>query len=122
MRIVSQKLEVGIQMTTVVKDDQHVNQRPQRLSSLERDKVNKHVEQWLQDSIVQPSLSEYASPVILVKKKDETTRLCVDYIQINKKIMKYRYSLPLIEDQLNLLQDAKVFSTLDLKNGFFTYR
>lgn len=67
----------------------------------------------------QPSISEYASPVVLVRKKDGTTRLCVDYRQINKKIVKDRYPLPLIEDQLDMLQDAKIFTTLDLKNGFF---
>jgi len=45
--------------------------------------------------------------------------LCVDYRQVNKKIIKDRYPLPLIEDQLDLLQGAKIFTTLDLKNGFF---
>lgn len=55
----------------------------------------------------------------MVKKKDGTGRLCVDYRSINQKIVKDRYPLPLIEDQLDLLYDAKIFSTLDLRNGFF---
>lgn len=68
---------------------------------------------------MQPSLSDYASPVVLTAKKDGSTRLCIDYKQLNKKIVCDRYPPPLIEDQLDLLQTAKYFSTLDLKNGFF---
>lgn len=66
-------------MNIVVKDDQPVYQRARRLSPSEKDEVNLHVQNWLRDGIIQPSLSEYASPVVLVKKKDGTTRLCVDY-------------------------------------------
>lgn len=66
---------------------------------------------------MQPSLSDYASP--MVDKKNGKTRLYVDYRQLNKKIVRDRFPLPLIEDQLNLLQNAKYFSTLDLRNGFF---
>lgn len=73
----------------------------------------------MRDGIIQPSLSEYTSPIVLVKKKDGTTRLCVNYRRINKVILKDRYPLPLIEDQLDLLQDGRVFSTIDLKNGYF---
>jgi len=73
----------------------------------------------MRDGIIQPPLSEFASPVVLAKKKDNFIRLCVDYRQLNKKIVKDRYPLPIIEDQLDLLQNAKFFSTLDLKNGFF---
>lgn len=68
---------------------------------------------------MRPSLSEYASPVVLVKKKNGTYRLCVDYRRLNQKIIKNRYPLPLIDDQLDRLQGAKIFTTLDLKNGFF---
>ena len=55
----------------------------------------------------------------MVKKKDGSPRLCVDYRALNRKIIRDRYPLPLIEDQLDLLQGAKVFSALDLKSGFF---
>ncbi|GFS70081.1 hypothetical protein TNCV_748491 [Trichonephila clavipes] len=63
--------------------------------------------------------SEYASPIVLVKKKDGTPRLCVDYRRLNRKLVKDRFPLPLIEDVLDWLQGAKVYTTLDLKNGFF---
>lgn len=111
--------ETGIKMTITVKDDEPIYQKARRLSPFEKEEVDKHVKQWLANSIVQPSLSDYASPVVLVKKKDGTTRLCVDYRKLNTKIIKDRYPLPLIEDQLDALQGSRVFSTLDLKNGFF---
>jgi len=65
--------------------------------------VNEHISDWIQDGVAQPSLSDYASPVILVEKKDGSTKLCVDYRQFNKKIIRDRYPFPLIEDQLDLL-------------------
>ncbi|GFS93569.1 retrovirus-related Pol polyprotein from transposon 412 [Trichonephila clavipes] len=71
----------------------------------------------LEQGIVRPSSSEYASPIVIVKKKDGTTRLYVDYR--NRKLVKDRFPLPLIEDVLDRLQGAKVYTTLDLKNGFF---
>lgn len=73
----------------------------------------------MHDGIVRPSLSEYASPVVLIKKKNGAYRLCVDYWRLNKKIIKDRYPLPLIDDQLDRLQGADVFTTLDLKHSFF---
>ncbi|GFT09759.1 retrovirus-related Pol polyprotein from transposon 17.6 [Trichonephila clavipes] len=81
--------------------------------------VNKQIDEWLEQGIVRPSSSEYASPIVLVKKKDGTTRLCVDYRRLNRKLVKDRFPLPLIEDVLDRLQGAKVYTTLDLKNGFF---
>lgn len=58
-------------------------------------------------------------PNSISKKKSNMFRICVDYRKLNEKIVKNRYPLPLIEDQLDLLQGAKIYSMLDLKNGFF---
>lgn len=96
-----------------------VHQNPRRLSEVQRCEVNKIIDQWIRDNIIRPSVSEYASPIVLVVKKNGELRLCVDYRLLNKKIIRDRYPLPLIEDQLDRLQDAAVFSTLDLKDGFF---
>ncbi|GFU43798.1 retrovirus-related Pol polyprotein from transposon 17.6 [Trichonephila clavipes] len=76
-------------------------------------------DEWLEQGIVRPSSSEYASTIVLVKKKDGTTRLCVDYRRLNRKLVKDRFTLPLIEDVLDKLQEAKVYTTLHLKNGYF---
>lgn len=56
---------------------------------------------------------------MVVKKKDASLRVCIDYREINRVVVKDKYPLPLIEDQIDKLSKAKVFSTLDLKNGFF---
>ena len=108
-----------VEMKIILKDDIPVYQNPRRLSAAENDLVNAQVEQWIEDGIVEPSSSEYASPIVLVPKKDGTKRLCVDYRQINRKIIRDRYPLPQIEDQIDRLQGAKIFTTLDLENGFF---
>ncbi|GFT91870.1 retrovirus-related Pol polyprotein from transposon gypsy [Nephila pilipes] len=55
----------------------------------------------------------------MVKKKDETSRMCIDYRKLNQKLVKDKFPLSLIEDVLDTLQEAKVYSTLDLRNGFF---
>jgi len=56
---------------------------------------------------------------VVVKKKDGSSRVCTDYRRLNRVMVKDRYPLPLIEDQLDKLQEAKIFSTMDLRNGFF---
>jgi len=109
----------NISMKIILKDDIPVYQTARRLSYPENQAVNKQIDEWLEQGIIRPSSSEYASPIVLVKKKDGTTRLCVDYRKLNRKLVKDRFPLPLIEDVLDKLQDAKVYSTLDLKNGFF---
>ncbi|GFS90886.1 retrovirus-related Pol polyprotein from transposon 17.6 [Trichonephila clavipes] len=55
----------------------------------------------------------------MVKKKDGSSRMCIDYRKLNQKLVKDKFSLPIIEDVLDTLQGAKVYSTLDLRNGFF---
>ncbi|XP_043503857.1 uncharacterized protein LOC122525241 [Polistes fuscatus] len=111
--------DIGVKMSIVVKDNEPVYQRARRLSQSQKDIVNQQIQEWMEEGIVQPSLSEYASPIVLVEKRDGSFRLCVDYRKLNQKIVKDRYPLPLIEDQLDQLQGANYFSTLDLKNGFF---
>ncbi|GFW91364.1 retrovirus-related Pol polyprotein from transposon 17.6 [Trichonephila clavipes] len=68
---------------------------------------------------MRPSSSEYASPIVMVKKKDGSSRMCIDYRKWNQKLVKDKFPLPLIEDVLDTLKEAKVYSTLDLRNGFF---
>lgn len=103
----------------ILKDEVPIHQPPRRLSPKEDEEVERQIEEWLEKKIVRPSTSEYSSPIVLVKKKNGSTRICVDYRKLNKHVVKDRYPLPVIEDQIDKLQGAKIFSTLDLKNGFF---
>lgn len=114
------KSSVELQIQTV--DDTPVSQPPRRLPLAQKVQVEQQVTEWINDGIVLPFVSQYASPVVVVKKKNGTNRLCVDYRKLNSKTIKDRYPVPLIDEQLDNLQQARVFSTLDLRNGFFHVR
>lgn len=80
--------------------------------------VNDMVKGLIEDGIIRPSNSEYAAPIVLVKKKSGEVRMCVDYRSINKVTLKDNYPLPLISDCIEFLGGKNCFSLLDLKNGF----
>ncbi|GFY39845.1 hypothetical protein TNIN_453261 [Trichonephila inaurata madagascariensis] len=81
--------------------------------------VEAQVNEWVENGIVEPCSSPYASQVVVVKKKDGKSRVCIDYRRLNRKLIKDNYPLPLIDDILDCLQNAKIFTTLDLKDRFF---
>ena len=72
----------------------------------------------LNDKIIEPSRSPWASPILLVKKKDGTMRFCVDYRKLNLVTVKDVYPLPRIDDSLAALSTGRYFSTLDLTTGY----
>lgn len=83
--------------------------------------LDEQIREWLRLGIITPSSSEYASPVVIVRKKDGSSRICIDYRALNKKIIRDKYPMPLIDDKIDALVNFRVFSILDLKNGFFMY-
>lgn len=112
-------VDTVIKAKIILKDETPIFHRPRRLAPIEKEEVTTQISTWLKEGIIQESSSEFSSPVVVVKKKDGSSRLCVDFRKLNKQIIKDRYPLPLIEEQLDKLAGATVFSTLDLKNGFF---
>ncbi|GFY16099.1 transposon Ty3-I Gag-Pol polyprotein [Trichonephila clavipes] len=72
----------------------------------------------LERGIIQPSESPGSSPVILVRKKDNTWRFCVDYRRLNRITKKDVYPPPRIEDTFDSLQGSKFFSSMDLSSGY----
>lgn len=77
------------------------------------------VSEMLDAGIVRESVSEYASPIILVRKKDGTSRMCVDYRMLNTVTIKERYPMPIIEDEIARLSGQACFITLDLTSGYY---
>ena len=80
------------------------------------------VQQMLDDDVIEPSDSPWASPAVLVTKKDGTIRFCVDYRKVNFLTKKDSYPLPRIDDTLNTLGGAEYFCTMDLASGYWQVR
>lgn len=91
---------------------------PRRLSVYEKNEMQRVVTELLANDVIRPSNSPYASPIVLVKKKNGETRMCVDYRSLNKLTIRDNFPIPLIEDCLEYLDGKKWFSVLDLKSGF----
>ena len=102
-----------------MKTNEPVPHQPCRMMFSEKKVVEAQIEERLDSGIVEPSSSEYSSPIVISKKKDGSPRVCIDYRQLNKNIIKDRFLLLLIEDILDGLQEVRIFSTIDLWNGFF---
>ena len=81
-----------------------------------RDVLKSHLEELQNNDLIQPSNSEYACPVVMVKKKDGSLRFCCDFRKLNDVTRFDSYPLPRISEVISTLEGAKVFSTLDL-NG-----
>ena len=96
-----------------------VRQYPRRLPLAQREEAFKAVENMHKQGIIEPSVSPWASPVVLVKKKDGFTRFCVDYRKLNDLTKKDSYPLPRIDSTLDELAGSTWFSTLDLKSGYW---
>ncbi|CAK1603777.1 unnamed protein product [Parnassius mnemosyne] len=109
--------EVKIKIDLI--DNRPIVYRPYRLSHHERQQVRETVDELLQNDIIQESNSDYASPILMVKKKTGEQRLCVDFRALNNKTIKDRFPLPLIEDQISNLSGNCFFTTLDLASGYY---
>ena len=99
-------------------DDRPFKQRHRRIPPAMIDEVRAHIEQLASSGIIRPSHSPFASNVVLVRKKDNKLRMCVDYRQLNNRTVKDSYALPRIEELLDTLAGSKYFSVLDMKSGY----
>ena len=100
-------------------DHQPIKQLPRRVPHSLRAKVSQHVQEMLEQGVVTPSHSPWASPIALVAKKDGSTRFCVDYRKLNAITKMDVHPLPRIDDSLDQLAGSSYFSTLDLASGYW---
>ena len=96
-----------------------IRQLARRVPLSRRDTVHQLLQEIADKGIISPSKSPWASPIVLVKKKDGTTRFCVDYRKVNNITTKDAYPLPRVDDMLDTLAGSVWFSTLDLKSGYW---
>ncbi|CAF5087292.1 unnamed protein product, partial [Rotaria sp. Silwood1] len=98
------------------------SQQPFRMSQPELTELIRQLELLLEKGFILPSKSPYAAPVLFAKKKDGTLRMCVDYRALNKITIKNKYPIPRIDEMLDQLNGAKIFSRLDLRSGYHQIR
>ena len=100
-------------------DHPPIKQAPRRMPLNKREIAQKEVQAMLENGIIEPSTSPWSSPIVLVKKKDHTTRFCIDYRALNEITRKDSYPLPNIQDCFDALGGTTWFSSIDLQSGYW---
>ncbi|KAI3682050.1 hypothetical protein L2E82_50198 [Cichorium intybus] len=95
---------------------------PYRLAPPEMLELSIQLRELLDKGFIRPSCSPWGAPILFVKKKDGSNRMCIDYRELNKLTVKNRYPLPLIDDLFDQLQGASWFSKIDLRSGYHKMR
>ncbi|GAU45290.1 hypothetical protein TSUD_327480 [Trifolium subterraneum] len=113
------EVEFGIDL---VPGTSPISMAPYRMSASELHELKKQLEELLEKKFIRPSVSPWGAPVLLVKKKEGSMRLCIDYRQLNKATIKNKYPLPRIDDLMDQLVGACVFSKIDLRSGYHQIR
>ncbi|GJV81783.1 putative reverse transcriptase domain-containing protein [Tanacetum coccineum] len=99
-----------------------VARAPYRLASSEMKELSEQLKELLEKGFIHPSSSPWGAPVLFVKKKDGSFRMCIDYHELNKLTVKNRYPLPRIDDLFDQLQGSSVYSKIDLCSGYHQLR
>lgn len=107
------------EMSIEVNSNKPIVYRPYRLSHKEREDVRVMVGEMQEAGIIRESVSDYASPIILVRKRDGKLRMCIDYRQLNSVTTKEHYPMPVIDDEISRLSGQAYFVTLDLASGYY---
>lgn len=107
-----------IEHDIITPDETPIRQQPYRVSPKQKEAIKQQIEELLKLNVIRPSKSPYASPVVLVDKPDGTLRMCIDFRQVNNVTTGDAHPLPKIDELLDQLGKTRVFSTLDLLQGF----
>src|SRR5262249_39944726 len=99
-----------------------ISKAPYRMAPVALQELQKQLQELMDQGFIRPSVSPWGAPVLFVKKKDGSMRLCIDYRELNKVTIKNRYPLLRIDDLFDQLQGASVFSRIDLRSGYHQLR
>ncbi|GJY73837.1 putative reverse transcriptase domain-containing protein [Tanacetum coccineum] len=99
-----------------------VARAPYRLAPSEMQELSNQLQELADRGFIRPSTSPWGAPVLFVKKKDGSFRMCIDYQELNKLTVKNRYPLPRIDDLFDQLQGSSVYSKIDLRSGYHQLR
>ena len=99
-----------------------ISQAPYRMAPAELKELKTQLQELVDKGFIRPSMSPWGAPVLFVKKKDDTMRLCIDYRKLNQVTVKNKYLLPRIDDLFDQLRGASVFSKIDLRSGYHQLR
>jgi predicted aspartyl protease len=100
-------------------DETGIHQRAYRTPQAKESIINESIGKMLKMHVIEPSESDWASPIVLVKKSDGSERFCVDYRKLNAVTIKDSYPMPNIESKLNKLHGSKYFTSLDCTSGYW---
>ena len=95
---------------------------PYRMAPAELKELKTQIQELVDRGFIRLGISPWGAPVLFVKKKDDTWRLCINYMQLNKVTIRNKYPLPRIDDLFDQLQGARVFSKIDLRPGYHQLR
>ena len=95
-----------------------ISKAPYRMTPMELKELKIQLQELLDKGFIKLSVSHWGAPVLFVKKKDGSMRLCIDYRELNKVTVRNRYPLPRIDGLFDQLQGACVFSKIDLWSGY----
>ncbi|GJV83173.1 putative reverse transcriptase domain-containing protein [Tanacetum coccineum] len=101
---------------------QPISKAPYRMAPVELKDLKDQLQELLKRGFIRPSISPWGAPVLFVMKKDGSTRLCIDYRELNRITVRNKYPLPRIDDLFDQLQGAKFFSKIDLMSGYHQLR
>lgn len=108
-----------VEHTIRLADTRPFRQRSRRLAPADIEDVRKHLQELLCAGIIKESRSPYASPIVIVRKKNGTIRMCIDYRLLNSRTVPDQYTTPCIDEALDSLSGSKWFTVLDLRSGYY---
>lgn len=115
----NQEVEFSIDL---IPGTQPIHKAPYRMAPTKLRELKEQLQELLDRGFIWPSVSPWGAPILFVKKKDGSIRMCIDYCELNMVTVKNKYPLPRIDDLFDQLKEASVFSKIDLLSGYHQLR